>query len=83
MHTRGNRQRRCQHRRGCARRRVRASPSPASAAARPTTSKATERGEAIVVMSNSEGAMEIAADIVRSRFGDLPLLIFPMMYPPD
>jgi hypothetical protein len=27
--------------------------------------------------------MEVAARLVRARFGDLPLLGFPMLYPPD
>ena len=41
------------------------------------------RGEAVVVVTNSEAGMEVAADAVRSRFGELPLLTFPMLYPPD
>ena len=41
------------------------------------------RGEAIVVLTDAEGGMELAADVVRSRFGELPFLTFPMMYPPD
>jgi CubicO group peptidase (beta-lactamase class C family) len=41
------------------------------------------RGEAIVVLTDGDGGMELAADVVRDRFGDLPLLTFPLLYPPD
>ncbi len=41
------------------------------------------RREAVVVLTSSEGGMEVAADVVRAHFGELPLLTFPMMYPPD
>jgi hypothetical protein len=42
-----------------------------------------KRGEALVVLTDGDGGMEAAADLVRDRFGDLPLLRFPMMYPPE
>jgi CubicO group peptidase (beta-lactamase class C family) len=41
------------------------------------------RGEAVVVLTTSDAGMEIAADVVRAHFGDLALLGFPMLYPPD
>lgn len=41
------------------------------------------RGAGVVVVTNSEGGMELAARVVREQFGDLALLGFPMMYPPD
>jgi CubicO group peptidase (beta-lactamase class C family) len=41
------------------------------------------RGEAVVVVTDSEGGMELAAHAVRARFGELALLRFPMLYPPD
>jgi CubicO group peptidase (beta-lactamase class C family) len=41
------------------------------------------RGAGIVVVTDSEGGMELAATAVREQFGDLPLLGFPMLYPPD
>ena len=41
------------------------------------------RGAAVVAVTDSDGGMELAARVVREQFGDLALLGFPMMYPPD
>lgn len=41
------------------------------------------RGAGIVVVTDSEGGMELAADVVRDHFGELALLGFPLLYPPD
>jgi CubicO group peptidase (beta-lactamase class C family) len=41
------------------------------------------RGAAVVVVTSCDGGMELAARVVRERFGDLPLLGYPRMYPPD
>jgi len=41
------------------------------------------RGAGVVVVTDSDGGMELAARVVRDQFGDLPLLGFPMMYPRD
>jgi CubicO group peptidase (beta-lactamase class C family) len=41
------------------------------------------RGEALLVLTSSDAGMELGADVVRARFGDLPLLSFPMLYPDD
>jgi CubicO group peptidase (beta-lactamase class C family) len=41
------------------------------------------RGAGVVVVTDSDGGMELAARVVRERFGDLPLLGFPMLYPPE
>lgn len=41
------------------------------------------RGDALVVLTDGDGGMELAADVVRARYGDLPLLTFPLLYPPD
>jgi CubicO group peptidase (beta-lactamase class C family) len=41
------------------------------------------RGEAALVLTDSEGGMELAAAVVRERFGPLPLLTYPRMYPED
>ena len=40
-------------------------------------------GKAVVVLTASENGMGLAADVVRHQFGELPLLSFPLMYPPD
>jgi CubicO group peptidase (beta-lactamase class C family) len=41
------------------------------------------RGEALVVVTDSDAGMEEAALLARDRFGALPLLTYPRMYPPD
>jgi CubicO group peptidase (beta-lactamase class C family) len=41
------------------------------------------RGAGIVVVTDSEGGMELAARVVRDHFGELALLGFPLLYPPD
>lgn len=41
------------------------------------------RGQGVLVVTNSEGGMELAARVVREQFGDPALLGFPMLYPPD
>jgi CubicO group peptidase (beta-lactamase class C family) len=41
------------------------------------------QGAGVVVVTDSDGGMELAARVVRERFGELALLGFPMLYPPD
>ncbi len=41
------------------------------------------RREAVVVLTDGDGGMERAADVVRSVFGELPLLGWPRLYPKD
>ncbi|HMG57979.1 MAG TPA: serine hydrolase domain-containing protein [Kofleriaceae bacterium] len=41
------------------------------------------RGAGVVVVTDSDAGMELAARVVREQFGDLPLLGFPMLYPAD
>lgn len=41
------------------------------------------RAAGVVVVTDSDNGMELAARVVRERFGDLALLGFPMLYPPD
>lgn len=41
------------------------------------------RGQGVVVVTDSDGGMELAARVVRERFGDLALLGFPLLYPQD
>jgi CubicO group peptidase (beta-lactamase class C family) len=41
------------------------------------------RGAGVVVVTDGDGGMELAARVVRERFGELALLGFPLLYPPD
>ncbi len=41
------------------------------------------RGAGVVGVTNSDAGMELAARAVRDGFGDLPLLGYPRLYPPD
>jgi CubicO group peptidase (beta-lactamase class C family) len=41
------------------------------------------RGQGVVVVTDSDGGMELAARVVRERFGELALLGYPLLYPPD